>query len=711
MKKHLSTSIYLSLIIIIGAAFRLWELGAASMGADVMLFYSFAEQGLTPMELMRNIKQYYNGVFPVWFAAHNLFLQGLNLEVTFASVRLLDVITGILTIPVVFGMCRRFGDQRLGLLGALIIAIHPIHIQISRECYFYVAVLLGAALTLWAFGELIYRPARNRRLGISFFTLSFTGYFFLTYVTSASWAFMAICLCAFYILLIRDYRLSKIEKWNIYVFTAGIGILSLPLLFADWALKLVYNEFMGSAADHWRAIFGEKTAAANTQALIRVFTGYLFGMTWLRMLLNAGVIFGLFLWTRKSKEQRLGALSLITLFATAALTMIIVHVKSPHLINSRHFTTLPPFFILFICIATREWVERISHVFGGAPSVKIIAWTGAFFLPVASFALPAVWSIRSDVGVPWQQLVRWTDSALPPNTVVLCDRWFTPFNELRVNPSTNVVFTFTIPNEPPDVYVSSDWRRSAMEFLTRNPDAAFLDTEHFAKQLGLWEEPRRLFARQQSFVDWHNVRLAKLGLAYRAPQPGVPLEKSPFVIYYNTLDDLVDRSRKKESPTLIIPESISWSYFKPWQGVPGWSPEDTQLLWIQVGAFSLRGAPFADLQQLRELMPQQAAVYFNEGRWREYRVPAQDAQLTIFNLTEHELTGSLRLTAIAMRAPLRLSIKGVSEVFPTNLLTSRSFKVSLEPGKNTLPLITPGDRLIVVDLQWITDSETVPPRS
>ncbi|MDD2235644.1 MAG: glycosyltransferase family 39 protein, partial [Kiritimatiellae bacterium] len=149
MRIHKSATVGLLLILAVAAGLRFYDLDRASMGSDVMEFYKIAQAGIPPGELLRNGANYIPGVSPVWFAAHNAFLQFFRLKATFGEVRLLDALAGWLTVLAIFGLGSRLGGRAFGLLAAFCLALHPIPIQMSRECYFYAPVMLGCVLMLW----------------------------------------------------------------------------------------------------------------------------------------------------------------------------------------------------------------------------------------------------------------------------------------------------------------------------------------------------------------------------------------------------------------------------------------------------------------------------------------------------------------------------------------------------------------------------------
>jgi hypothetical protein len=82
-----------------------------------------------------------------------------------ASARILSALCGTLTIPVVYLLGRRVADERVGLVGALILAVSPFHVRFSQEARMYAVLTLSASLALYAFAALLDRGERGLALG------------------------------------------------------------------------------------------------------------------------------------------------------------------------------------------------------------------------------------------------------------------------------------------------------------------------------------------------------------------------------------------------------------------------------------------------------------------------------------------------------------------------------------------------------------------
>ncbi len=691
-----STTGVLMLILAVAAVLRFYDLGSASMGSDVMEFYKISQNGVAPGELLRNSQQYMPGVSPVWFAAHNAFLQLFRLDVTFGNVRLPDAIAGWLTVWALFGLGSRLGGRMFGLLVALFAAVHPITVQMSRECYFYAPVTLGCVLMIWGLVRMIDCLQRKESPGAAFYALTYSGYVLTTYLTSASWVFTLVVGVTLYAVLL-PWAVRRQNSWaGIGLLTAGFVVLSLPLLISEWGLQTALYQFAGEGAAHWGEVFGEKKLGGTVADFLNVVQGFMFGRGWIRSSLN-GLLPAAAVWLVAASWRKNQVYRVLTYFFAATFVLLFaVHAKSVHLVASRHFAPLIPFFVLIACLGLWQVAEAAARRVSALRGRTMWTQVACFVLLVLLFARPACWAVHVEAGYPWKQVSSWADQHLPPQTLVLCDRWFTPWNELAINPSTNAVYTFTVPNEPPNVYMESRWRETALQFLRDHPSAAFFDQKQYWGRIGPWEEPHRLFSQKEVFTDDANTRLERIGLAYRIPSSDIRKEWRSMTLYYNTPEDVVERARQAGASALAG-FGTGWQYLKPWRPLPGWSEQLLQTLWVQAGAYSMRGQGFSNLAEINRHPQTELMNFLNAGRWADYQAAGEQASLRIYNLTAEPRRAELRVTGISLTGPIHLKIGETGASFPATLLVTRTFPISLNPGENTMTVPVPSGQFFLVN--------------
>jgi hypothetical protein len=643
------------LILMCGSSLRLSGLECSSMGIDVMEFYKVGQSGLSPGALMLDNPDCLASCPPLWFAAHNGFLQFFRLDVNFFSIRLLDALAGILTIFAAFLMGREAGGARTGLLAALFVALHPIHIQMSRECYFYVAVTLGCFLLLTAVLRLINRLERQQTPDIFFYAAVIPGFLLATNVQMSSWAFAFLIVIALYTVLLPATFRKKTAFRHVIGLTLILFLIGLPPLLSGWGLRMAYSMTFGSGQEQWGTIFGDKSGSI-WGPLWHILSSYLVGRGLARsiasILFAAGGIWVLAVaWKKENKIRCFTCLAVSTVGLLAILQWRSVFPPA-----ARYYSSLFPIMTMLVALGL---------VRGGDIVISRIKWrqTWSSTVPAgigASLILlftvkPALLAARIEGLPPYKAVSAWADAHLSAGTVVLCDRWFTPWNEFRMNPATNVTYTFTVPNEPVQVYEKNRWRESAEAFFARNPEAAFFESKEYWTRLGSWSWPSTNFMHKIEFVDEAGAQLDSMGLAYRAPPPEAPPEWLPVTLYFNTREDVIQRAKVSGSETICL-YNKGWGYAKP-----GWQ----------------------------------------QGNFEDYRIMTQSASIDLYNLKEVPLTGSLEISAATAERPKTISVNGLTTVFSSGRIRTWIIPVALLPGQNAVPFTSPSaDPLFVLDIRW-----------
>jgi 4-amino-4-deoxy-L-arabinose transferase-like glycosyltransferase len=134
------TTLPVALVVGLAAVLRFWQLDRVGFNSDEAV-YSGTAASLAGNDVMRSM-------FPV-FRAHPLFLQillstGMHGSVSDWTARAITALIGIATVLAAYGLGRRLYDHKIGLLAALILAVMPYHVVVSRQ------VLLDGLMTLCA---------------------------------------------------------------------------------------------------------------------------------------------------------------------------------------------------------------------------------------------------------------------------------------------------------------------------------------------------------------------------------------------------------------------------------------------------------------------------------------------------------------------------------------------------------------------------------
>lgn len=85
---------------------------------------------------------------PLYYALLGSWIQLLGAGPV--ALRLFSVAVGTATVPVLYGVGRRLGGARVGLVAALLLAVNPLHVFYSQEVRMYALVALAAAVAVGA---------------------------------------------------------------------------------------------------------------------------------------------------------------------------------------------------------------------------------------------------------------------------------------------------------------------------------------------------------------------------------------------------------------------------------------------------------------------------------------------------------------------------------------------------------------------------------
>lgn len=130
-------------IVLLGAALRLYRIGAQSFWLDEAVSVVHAAQPAG--ELLRQLAT--TDIDPPLYGL--LLHFWLHLGDSEATIRLLSALCSLATIPVLYLLGRRIGSPRLGLLAALILAVSPFHVQYAQEARMYALLTLSATLSIY----------------------------------------------------------------------------------------------------------------------------------------------------------------------------------------------------------------------------------------------------------------------------------------------------------------------------------------------------------------------------------------------------------------------------------------------------------------------------------------------------------------------------------------------------------------------------------
>lgn len=122
-------------------------------------------------------------------ALYYVMLRGwLQLGQSEAFIRSLSILPAVATIPLMYWLGRELFDRRVGMLAALLLAVHAYHVRYAQEARGYSLYIFLVTLSITLFCRWLRRP--SRRMGaahIAVSSLSLYAHFYAGLIIAAEW--------------------------------------------------------------------------------------------------------------------------------------------------------------------------------------------------------------------------------------------------------------------------------------------------------------------------------------------------------------------------------------------------------------------------------------------------------------------------------------------------------------------------------------------
>lgn len=621
------------LVTLLAAYLRLAGLEEGSLRADTINFWSVCRAPLGALDIWGKWRELNLDHPGLTLLLTKALIDTFKLPVTVGTLTIVPALFGIACIPVMFLVGRRMGGPAFGVVLAAMMALNPIHIQVSREPYHYSLLILGSCLMLLATLETILSVRDRKDPGAGFYVALFLGALGLTLSTFTGWLVAFVEGLTILGALAWRWRKEVVPPRTLIWALIFLAAVAVPNLLAPWG----FSHLVGKLGAAQKAASLSSLVAADLSVkhfLWGVVTSFGWGRTPVRAIFTIVVMLSAALVILLDRERRMACAACVVLLVLNIGLYMVTRQALGTWLEARYVVGLLP--IWLVLLGAGLW---FPHAKGKLGIVLRSALTAAAVLFYAEPALAA--KGLTGQPVPYRGVQAWFDSHLPKGTLVLVDRWLDPWNELRVYSSTNVVFTFTIPNEPVDVYLKYNWRKTAEQFFEKFPDAAYLEifkSYWNVPTVGPWQWPRDFFRQHVVITNAAGLKLWELGLQNR--QEG--RHRNLIEIFYNTRDDVLAKAREAGRSTLVL-YGTEWGYTKLWQ-------------------------------------------QYND--FRDWRVLNDRASLDAYNLTDASVTGRLKVRGLAAGGSKRVKLGDQPEfVFPGGQMAEwNAGPLTLAPGLTRLEI-------------------------
>jgi len=239
-KEVKKSTVILLLIFCLGAGFRFYSLGDKNLWLDEASSVYYAERLIPSMVEKLIDGQYENSQQiilewiesepaqpPLYYIFLNFWMVVGRDEVT---VRLLSVLAGIISIPVLYRLAKTLFNERVGLLSALLLAISPLHLLYSQEARMYPFITLFVLVSTFCMIGFLKTDRWIWRIG---YVLCAAINLYMQYITVFALIFQNL------IVLIFVWRQRDKRRLLIWL----VMQVCVLLLFAPWTPFAIYQVF------------------------------------------------------------------------------------------------------------------------------------------------------------------------------------------------------------------------------------------------------------------------------------------------------------------------------------------------------------------------------------------------------------------------------------------------------------------------------------
>jgi 4-amino-4-deoxy-L-arabinose transferase-like glycosyltransferase len=205
----------LIVMMVVGGALRAYRLGYQSLWNDEIVSWISAQGG--PWNIVTQRVENSN-IPPLYYLVAGASLPLRHMLGVEAALRTPSVIAGVLSIPLLFVVLRRWLSERVALAAAAVMTISPFHVWYSQEARPYALLLLLSLIALYCVQRALDEPTRWQWKAATAIATAST-----FYCHTVGVAFMAFVVV---FVVLATYRSARMRPW--LVTFAVMALLCLP---------------------------------------------------------------------------------------------------------------------------------------------------------------------------------------------------------------------------------------------------------------------------------------------------------------------------------------------------------------------------------------------------------------------------------------------------------------------------------------------------
>ena len=359
------TLLFLILLLILAAGLRFYQLNVNGLWVDEIFTALIASPDKTLAEVISAALDTPLPTPPLWFIISHGFMKVLGVSDT--VVRLPAVIAGVLGVWAIYLVGKTLFDQRVGWSAAVLLALSPMHLYISREARYYAPITLFSLLTIYFLHQGLTHRQKKWWVGFTLATLC-NIYIHLT-------AIFVLAGEAVYVGIWWAHRLYTRRSKNKLRHSASTLLASLPTPFivSLFAIVLCYlpMAFVVPAGLSGERGLGSTEALEGFELSINyfltLFSSFGPGPGWPFSLFLGSALLGVWQsWRRHTRPLLLFLLLTVTPF------IIILILRPKHWFSYKYVAFILPVYLLTVALGLVHLVENMAQL---VPKTRRKQWT------------------------------------------------------------------------------------------------------------------------------------------------------------------------------------------------------------------------------------------------------------------------------------------------------------------------------------------------
>ncbi len=439
---------------LVAALLRFYQLGSVSLwdGEIFTLLFTQYDWGI----LIPSVSVF-SAHPPLWFVLTKLIAAAGWNE---ALLRAPAAFAGIAAVPALYVLGKRLLNARVGLFGAALLALSPMHVLFSQNARNYAFFVLLVILIVYAAYRATQTPRTAARWWVLFAVCALAGlYTHYLFILPLFGTILAVILK-----LVRDAMGSwqhwkEIRRWSGLALVSGrgflIALIAVSALYLPWT-PTVGSAFLGRQLSREQGHEEDENAALTIQDAPRLLKDFSGEASWGLVLFSALAVVGIvYAWQDKKRD------ALFWFGTSIALPLLFMLLLAPRRLPAKYLIYVLPAYLLFVANGVMAITTLLqTRVLNTAPRAAGFGLAMLGVLAVATVPNMPYWNGKQaiftgkgwqvvDEWKPWREVAAGVTSRAQPGDMILFPDEARALTARSVVPYFDTAFLQHIYNAPP----------------------------------------------------------------------------------------------------------------------------------------------------------------------------------------------------------------------------------------------------------------------